>query len=81
MPTGAIARNRHILVKSMNALIAGIFFGIIGTGYFMYGRKAHNPIALAAGIGLGLFPYFVDGFWLTMAVGLVLAALPFVISF
>lgn len=64
----------------MNALIAGIFFGIIGTGYFMYGRKAHNPVALAAGIGLGVFPYFVDGFVWTMVVGLVLAALPFVIS-
>ena len=65
----------------MNALIAGIFFGIIGTGYFMYGKKAHNPVALAAGIGLGLFPYFVDGFVLTMVVGLVLAALPFIVSF
>jgi hypothetical protein len=65
----------------MNSLIAGIFFGIIGTGYFMYGRRAHNPVALAAGIGLGIFPYFVDGFLWTMLVGLVLAALPFVVSF
>lgn len=65
----------------MNSLIAGIFFGIIGTGYFMYGRKAHNPVALAAGIGLGIFPYFVDGFLWTMLVGLVLAALPFVVSY
>jgi hypothetical protein len=47
----------------------------------MYGRRAHNPVALAAGVGLGLFPYFVDGFLWTMLVGLVLAALPFVISF
>ena len=65
----------------MNAFIAGIFFGIIGTGYFMYGRKAQNPVALVCGVGLGVFPYFVDGFLLTMLVGLVLAVLPFVVSF
>ena len=64
----------------MNTLFAGIMFGIVGTGYFMYGRKAHNPVALACGVGLGVFPYFVDGFLLTMVVGLVLLVLPFVVS-
>ncbi len=64
----------------MNALIAGIFFGIIGSGYFMYGRKAQNPVALASGVVLCVFPYFIDGFVWTMIVGGVLAVLPFVIS-
>lgn len=64
----------------MNALIASVFFGIIGSGYFMYGRKTQNPVALASGVLLCVFPYFVDGFVWTVAVGLVLLVLPFVIT-
>ena len=64
----------------MNALIAGIFFGIIGTGYFMYGRKAQNWVALGSGVLLCVFPYFVDSFLWTMIIGLALVAAPFVIS-
>lgn len=64
----------------MGTLVAGIFFGIIGSGYFMYGRKAQNPVALLAGVALCVFPYFVDGLWWTLLIGTMLAAAPFVVS-
>jgi len=64
----------------MNAFIAAVFFGIIGSGYFMYGRKAQNWVALGSGVLLCVFPYFVDSFLWTMIIGLVLLAAPFVIS-
>ena len=64
----------------MNAFIAAVFFGILGTGYFIYGRKAQNWVALGAGLLLCVFPYFVDSFLWTMIIGLVLLAAPFVIS-
>lgn len=64
----------------MNAFIAAVFFGIIGTGYFMYGRKAQNWVALLCGVLLGIFPYFVDSFLWTMIIGLALLAAPFVIN-
>jgi len=64
----------------MNTIIAGIFFGIIGSGYFLYGRKAQQPVALVSGLLLCVFPYFVDGFIWTMVVGGALLAAPFVIS-
>ncbi|MFA5910316.1 MAG: hypothetical protein WC815_16160 [Vicinamibacterales bacterium] len=64
----------------MNTLIASIFLGIIGSGYFMYGRKAHNPVALAAGVLLCVFPYFIDSFFWTLAVGAALMAAPFVVT-
>lgn len=73
-------RNRAILVPRMNSFIAAVFLGIVGTGYVMYGRKAHNPIALVAGVLLCIFPYFVDGFVWTLAIGGVLLALPFFVS-
>jgi hypothetical protein len=64
----------------MNSLIAAVFLGIIGTGYVMYGRKAHHPVALVAGVLLCLFPYFVDSLAWTLTIGGVLLALPFVVE-
>ena len=61
----------------MNAFIASVFLGIIGAGYVMYGRRAHNPVALVAGVLLCVFPYFVDTFTWTMLIGVMLLALPF----
>lgn len=64
----------------MDAFIAAVFFGILGSGYFLYGRRAQNAVALVSGVLLCVFPYFVDSLLWTMVVGLMLAAAPFVIS-
>jgi len=64
----------------MDALIASIFLGIIGSGYFMYGKKSHQPVPLVAGVLLCVFPYFIDSFLWTMVVGAALLAAPFVIT-
>ena len=64
----------------MDALIASIFLGIIGSGYFMYGKKAHNPVPLVSGVLLCVFPYFIDSFLWTMVIGVALLAAPFVIT-
>ena len=64
----------------MDAFIASVFLGIIGTGYVMYGRRAHNPVALVAGILLCVFPYFVEGLFWTLAIGASLLAAPFFIA-
>ena len=58
-------------------LFIEFLFGMIGTGYFMYGRKAGNMIAIGCGLGLGVFPYFVDELGFIFLVGGVLVALPF----
>jgi hypothetical protein len=65
----------------MDAFIASIFLAIIGAGYFMYGRKAHNPVALVAGLLLCVFPYFVDSLTWTLLIGAGLLAAPFFIAF
>ena len=64
----------------MDTLIASIFLGIIGSGYFMYGKKAHNPVPLVSGVLLCVFPYFIDSFLWTMVIGVALLAAPFVIT-
>ena len=60
-------------------LFTGLIFGSIGMGYMVYGRKQANFMALLAGVGLCAFPYFVNSVWMSMAIGLGLVILPFVV--
>ena len=60
-------------------LFTGLIFGSIGMGYMAYGRKQANFMALLAGVGLCAFPYFVNSVWMSMAIGLGLVILPFVV--
>jgi hypothetical protein len=57
-------------------IMLSLLFGSIGSGYFVYGRKQSNLIALLAGLALCVFPYFISSGWLMIVVGLVLVALP-----
>jgi len=60
-------------------IFTGLLFGSIGMGYIVYGRKQANLMALLAGLGLCIFPYFINSVWLSLAVGVGLVLLPFVI--
>lgn len=62
-------------------IFSGLLFGSIGLGYLVYGRKQRHGMALLAGVSLCVFPYFVNGVWLTIVIGLGLVLLPFVIKF
>ncbi len=52
--------------------------GVFGLGYFVYGKKQANWVAMVAGAGLMGFPYFVSNLWAMLAIGIALLALPFV---
>jgi hypothetical protein len=60
-------------------LLFGILWSAIGLGYFVYGKRQRSFVPLLCGLGLMLFPYFVENWILLLVVGLVLTALPFVI--
>lgn len=60
-------------------IFTGLIFGSIGMGYIIYGRKQANMIALLAGVGLCIFPYFISGIWMLIALGAGLVLLPFMI--
>jgi hypothetical protein len=59
-------------------LVWGVIFGAIGMGYFLYGRKQSNPVALVCGVLLMVFPMFVSNTYAIFGVGLVLSGLPFI---
>ena len=61
-------------------LILGLIFGIIGSAYFVYGRKQQHASALFAGVALMIFPMLVSQeVWLIIG-GLGFTVLPFVVS-
>lgn len=60
-------------------LFFSMLFGIIGLGYFSYGRK-QNILFMISGIALMLFPYFVEQLGWLIFVGLLLSVLPFVLK-
>lgn len=60
-------------------LLWAVLFGAIGMGYFVYGKRQREAVPLVCGIGLMVFPYFVDGTFWTVTVGAALACIPWCI--
>jgi lipid-A-disaccharide synthase-like uncharacterized protein len=67
-------------VPSASTLFVGILAGVLGLSYFIYGRRQERIGFLAAGVGLCVYPYLVDGLTLQILIGLGLAAAPFFID-
>jgi hypothetical protein len=62
---------------SATKLFFEIFYGLVGMGYFMSGKRLGNGRLLACGIGLGVVPYFVDSTWALIVLGAVFTGFPF----
>jgi len=54
----------------------GLVLGIVGLGYFTYGKKAQKPLPLACGLGLMVFPYFVTDMTWLIVTGSALSVAP-----
>jgi len=59
------------------SIVWGMFFGVIGFGYFMFGRKQARTTPLLCGIGLFVAPWFITSSLLLIAVGVLLMAIPY----
>jgi hypothetical protein len=53
------------------AMLLAVFFGALGAGYALYGRKQRAISPLISGVALMVFPYFVSGTLTTLLVGAV----------
>jgi len=67
-------------VPSASTLFVVILAGVIGLSYFIYGKKQERIGFLAAGVGLCVYPYLVEGLVLQILIGLGLAAVPFFVD-
>ena len=66
--------------SNKGSIIAMIVFSIIGMGYLAYGKKSQQLLMVICGIGLMGYSYVIDGTLYVILIGLVLSALPFVLS-
>ncbi len=64
-------------MPSPGTLAVGLVAGILGMAYFVYGKRQQQPVFLFAGVGLCVYPYLVSNVPLELAIGLVIAAAPF----
>ena len=62
---------------SSSTLIWGIVFGSVGAGYLIYGKKRQRLGAFLAGLGLCVYPMFVESVWATVLIGVALILVPF----
>ena len=60
----------------MTTLIYSVFFGSIGFGLFIYGKKQQRLVPLIAGGGLCVLPYVLSNPIALGIVGVILLALP-----
>lgn len=61
----------------MTAFLFGALFGLIGFGYFLYGKRQQDAVSMLVGIALCIYPYFVAQVYLIIAIGLALMAIPY----
>lgn len=64
---------------SMTVIFINIVAGLVGSGYFMYGKRTCNFKIMLCGVALCVVPYFISNSMLLIAACLAMAAAPFVI--
>jgi hypothetical protein len=65
----------------VNNLFFSVIAGAVGAAYILYGMRQKKLATVVAGVGLSVYPFFVEsGLWLGV-IGVVLMAVPFVIEF
>ncbi|HZZ44665.1 MAG TPA: hypothetical protein VFE58_17145 [Tepidisphaeraceae bacterium] len=63
-----------------NLLMLSFLFGMVGMGFFAYGKKSGRFVAMGVGAGLMVIPYFVTNLLLMVIVCAALMAVPLVVK-
>ena len=58
-------------------LLLGVLLGLVGLGYFLYGKKQRAVVPLVCGLALMVVPYFISSTALLVMVGAVLSGIPY----
>ena len=65
---------------STSLLFLGLLFGSLGAGYCVYGRRQRAIVPFVAGLLLIGIPYVIASVTSLVAVGVILAAVPFFVK-
>ena len=63
------------------ALFIGLMAGVVGTAYFIYGKKQTKVMPMLCGALLCVYPWFVQSVLWLLIVGGALMAAPFFVDF
>jgi hypothetical protein len=66
------------VMDSTNMLFS-LLAGLAGSGMLMYAKSSHRIVPMGAGLGLLIFPYFVDNLIVLTVLCVALIGVPFVI--
>jgi len=58
-------------------LVWSMFFGSIGLGFFIYGKKQKVLVPFLTGLALFVFPYFVSDVYTMVITGFILVVIPY----
>ena len=61
-----------------NYLLASFAVSLVGSGFFMYGKKQGRQPQIAFGVITAIYPYFITNPWLILGVFVALLGLMFV---
>ena len=64
---------------SMTTIVVSLVAGLVGSGYFIYGKKNCNIRMLCSGVALCVVPYFIGNTILLVVACVAMAAAPFFI--
>ncbi len=59
-----------------SAMLWALLFSSIGLGYFVYGKRQANKVALYCGLALMLYSYFFNNAYALVAIGVGLMLIP-----
>lgn len=62
-------------------IMVNIISGAFGMGYFVYGKKQNMMVPLFSGVGLMVYPMFINNDILLVLIGVVLLAVPYFIRY
>lgn len=69
---GNAAQDSLFMGMSMGGLMANLLFSLIGFFYFKYGRSTGSVPAMATGLALMLYPYFISNTLYMVLTGLAI---------
>ncbi|MCH7613515.1 MAG: hypothetical protein IIB95_06745 [Candidatus Marinimicrobia bacterium] len=64
-------------MEGTSLFVWGMIFGVIGVGFFTYGKKQKLTVPLIVGIALFVIPYFISNVYLLVIAGVILVAIPY----
>jgi hypothetical protein len=64
---------------NMTTIVISLFAGLVGSAYFMYGKRTRNMKILYCGVALCVVPYFISNTILLIVACIAMAATPFFI--